>query len=59
MIPRPPSVVALPCFQNVNISNFPKPLGIRNDELRAVKCGNRTLVTAKDLKASMDPWPSR
>jgi excisionase family DNA binding protein len=32
-------------------------LAIRNKELRAVKCGRRTLVLANDVKAWMDAWP--
>jgi excisionase family DNA binding protein len=32
---------------------------IRDKKLRAVKCGHRTLVMAKDLEAWMQSWPER
>jgi excisionase family DNA binding protein len=32
---------------------------IRDKKLRAVKCGHRTLVMAKDLEAWMQGWPER
>jgi excisionase family DNA binding protein len=41
----------------VGVSHTKLYQAIQNKELRAVKCGRRTLILVKDLQAWIDAWP--
>ncbi len=43
----------------IGISHSKVYQAMKNKELRAVKCGDRTLVMAKDLRAWINAWPER
>ena len=43
----------------VGMSNTKLYRAMQDKELRAVKCGHRTLIMAKDLQAWIDGWPER
>ena len=43
----------------IGISHSRLYQAMQNRELRAVKCGHRTLIMAKDLQAWIDGWPER
>ena len=45
--------------QKTGLSRSSLYLAISTKQLRAVKCGSRTLIQVKDLKAWMDSWPAR
>jgi excisionase family DNA binding protein len=45
--------------QKAQVSRSKLYQAIGNDQLRAVKCGRKTLILTKDLQAWVDSWPAR
>ena len=43
----------------VGLSHSKLYRAMQNKELRAVKCGHRTLIMAKDLQTWVSGWPER
>ena len=44
--------------KQVGVSRSTLYAAISNNELRAVKCGHRTLILTKDLLSWIEAWPS-